>query len=245
VRTWTNQQGRSIKASLVEVQGVNVVIQLENGTKSTVHLGTLSRADQDYVAKFSTQPKAGSATDSGSALGWPQTVMQIDPKSLKVTLGEQDEKGRRYHYFIENFEFVSTAQLANSVMSEVAADFLLTFKFFEAQCWGWTPKPKTGERFLVYLAETVEDFIELGGSDRSSADLVKDNIPLIKFSTMGLKKVGARYQYDARAKEPGRVTSIVALSMLDDVSGWLSHWAWQGMPNFLKFVHIHPIGSRK
>jgi len=247
VRTWTNQQGRSVKASLVEVSGVNVVIQLENGSKSTVHLGTLSKADQDYLQRFQgTKPAAGGAApvSASGALVWPNVVLSVDPKTTLVTEGKLDAAARRYHYITGNFEFISTAQLAGTVMAEVAADFLITEKFFTSLPWNWNPRPKTGDRFIVYLAETDEDYITFGGGDRTSADIVGDNNnALIRFSSLGLKKVGARYQYDARAKDAGRVTSIVAYAMLDDVSGWLHPWTLQGMSNFLKFVAYQENGT--
>ena len=246
-RVWTNQQGRTVNATFVEAAGVNVVLQLENGTKTTVHLGTLSGADQDYLKKIQVaKPTAGGTTNpvsNSGALEWPKEVLSIDTKSIVVAEGQQDAASRRYHYHTGNFEFIATAPLANSVMAEVAADFLLTEKFFLSQCWNWTPKPKKGDRFTVYLAETPEDFIAMGGSDRDSADIIEDNSSLIRFSALGLKKVGARYQYDAKAKEPGRVTSIVAYGMLQDVSGWLHPWTLQGMSNFLKFVAYQNNGT--
>jgi hypothetical protein len=241
-RMWTNQQGRSIKAALVEVSGVNVVIQLENGTKSTVHVGTLSKADQDYLQKFQGTKPAGSAAPTGP-LEWPKEILSIDPKTIVVIEGKQDDAARRYHYTTGNFEFISTAPLAGTVMADVAADFLLTEKFFVSLPWNWSPRPKSGDRFTVYLAETSMDYITLGARENGSADIVGDNHAIIRFSALGLKKVGARYQYDARAKEPGRVTSILAYSMLMDVSGWLHPWTLQGMPNFLKYVAYQNNGT--
>ncbi len=137
-RLWTNQQGRSVKAPLVEVSGVNVVIQLENGTKSTVHVGTLSKPDQDYLQKFqASKPTAGGATPAMTSgpLVWPQGILSIDPKTIEVISGVQDAAARQYHYQAGMFDFTSSAPLAKSVMSEVAADFLLTYKAATLMPW--------------------------------------------------------------------------------------------------------------
>ncbi len=245
-RTWTNKEGRSIIASLVEVAGGNVILQLENGARSPVPMATLSKADQDYLQTLaSNKPAAGGAAavpSSSGALTWPQGVISVDPKTIVVTEGLQDAAARRHHYLAGNFEFISTAPLAGSVMAEVAADFLLTEKFLSMQPWTWKPHPKKGERFIVYMAESNSDYLALGGKEDNASDIVDDN-SLIRFNALGLKKVGSRYQYDSREKEPGRVTSIVAYAMLYDVAGWLYNWSSMGFSNFLRFVAYQNNGT--
>lgn len=247
MRMWTNQQGRSVKASLVEVSGVNVVIQLENGTKSTVHMGTLSRADQDYLQKFqSSKPAAGAtpATSSGPLI-WPQSILSIDPKTIEVTEGLQDAAARQYHYQAGNFEFTSSAPLAKSVMSEVAADFLLTYKATTLMPWNWEPRPKEGTHFQVLLAETKDDYVKLfGGNDVTSSTMVNGK-SLIMFSALGLKKVGARYQYDARQKDPGAITFITTYGMFYELRGWMYHWTRYAFPSIVQYFAYQDNGTMK
>jgi hypothetical protein len=92
------------------------------------------------------------------------------------------------------------------------------------------------------MAETDEDYIALGGKAENASEMVNDSC-LIRFRALGLKKVGLRYQYDSREKEPGRVTSIVAYAMLNDVGGWLQSWTHLGMTNFLRFVAYQNNGT--
>ena len=190
-RTWTNQQGRSLKATLVEVSGANVVIQLENGTRSTVVLSTLSKADQDYVQAL-PKPAANAANPSNAALVWPKEAISVDPKTIVIEEGLQDEKARRFHYTTGSFEYICTAPLAGTVMSEVAADFVLVEKAFKTLPWNFQPIPAQGQRFQIYLTETDEDYIALGGDDRSASTTSPDGKSLIRFRTLGLKKVGAQ-----------------------------------------------------
>jgi hypothetical protein len=245
-RMWTNQQGRSVKATLIEVSGVNVVIQLENGAKSTVHVGTLSKADQDYLQRFqSAKPVAGKTANSTEPLIWPQGVISVDPKSIEVIEGVQDEAARQYHYQAGMFDFVSSAPLAKSVMSEVAADFLLTYNVMKMMPWSWEPKPKEGPRFKVMLAETKDDYVRLfGGNDTTSATTVNGN-PLINFSALGLKQVGPRYQYDARRKDPGGITYITAYGLIYELRGWLYTWPRYSFPAIIRDFAYQNNGSIK
>ena len=63
-RTFTNAQGRQIKAKLVSFMGGVATIQLENGQRFPLKLEALSPADQDYVKKAAP---AGGAADKLSA----------------------------------------------------------------------------------------------------------------------------------------------------------------------------------
>lgn len=245
-RMWTNQQGRSIKASLVEVSGVNVVIQLENGAKSTVHVGTLSKADQDYLQRFqSAKPAAGGAAPAMAEMPliWPQGVLSIDPKTIEVIEGPQNDATRQYHYQAGMFDFVSSARLAKSVMSEVAADFLLTYKVAATMPWSWTPKPKEGLRFKVMLAETKSDYVTLFGGNDTTSSTVVDGNSLINFSALGLKKVGERYQYDSRRKDPGNITSITSFGLIYELRGWMYPWTRYAYPAIIKEFAYQNNGS--
>lgn len=249
-RVWTNNKGRTVEAAFVDFSGLNVVIQLKDGARSSVPLATLSDADQKYLDQVRATAKveglnAAAPVKSGpSAPAWPTDVLTSNPKFVVVTEGLQDAAARRFHYTVGSFEFVSTAPLGKTVMAEVASDFLITEQFFKIQCWDWSPKPRNKERFLIYLAETKEDYIEIGGSDNSASDMLDDGSCVIGFDPLGLKKVGQRYQFDARAKIEGRITNVVAQVMLwDGVGGWLEHWTYQGMAHLLRFVAYQNDGS--
>ena len=248
VRVWTNQQGRTVKATLVEVTGVNVVIQLENGTKSTVHIGTLSKPDQDYLQKFqASKPAAGGATPAMATgpLIWPQGILSIDPKTIEVIEGVQDAAARQYHYQAGMFDFTSSAPLAKSVMSEVAADFLLTYKATTLMPWNWEPRPKEGDRFQVLLAETKEDYVNLFGGNDVTVSTTVNGKSLIMFSALGLKKVGARYQYDARQKDPGGITFITSYGMFYELRGWMYPWTKYAFPSIIQHFAYQDNGSIK
>lgn len=246
-RLWTNHDGRTVTAELVEVSGPNVVLKLSNGVQSTVPVSNLSKPDQDFIQHWQSRPPetapAASLPASGP-LAWPTEVITVDPKSIVVTEGIQDTAGRRFYYQSGAFEFITTAPLAGSVMSEVASDFELVKTAFSRLPWAWEPTPKEGKHFQIYLTETDDDYIAMGGDDRSSA-MSKNDKTFIKFKALGLKKVGARYQYDSRQKEPGRVASVTTRVMCWDVRSRNWPWTANGLESFIRFLAYQNNGTIK
>lgn len=248
LRVWTNQQGRTVKAAFVEMQGANVVIQLENGTRTQVPVNTLAKSDQGYLqamhgAKIPSPPGLTPATKTPvmpGALAWPGTIA-VSPKAIVVTPGQQDDVGRNYHYQTGTFGFIAKAPLAGTVMKEVAADFELTRALFSSLPWNWHPKPEQGTLFKIYLTETEEDFVSLGGTDGSAAGS-QDDYAFIKFSAIGLKKVGAKYAFDARQKTEGQVVGMTTRLLIGDMRNLLQPWAALGLEKFLRTVAYHNGG---
>ncbi|WP_176159254.1 SHD1 domain-containing protein [Prosthecobacter debontii] len=238
-RLWTNQDGRSVTAELVEVSGPNVVLKLSNGVQSAVPVSNLSRPDQDFIRNWQSRP---SETPASMSLVWPAGVVTVDPKSIAVTVGKEDPAARQFHYQSGTFEFITTAPLAGSVMSEVASDFELIKTAFSKLPWAWEPRPKEGKLFQIYLTETEDDYIAMGGDDRSSA-MSKNDKTFIKFKALGLKKVGARYQYDSRQKEPGRVAGVTTRVMYWDVRGRMSPWTANGLESFMRHLAYQSNGT--
>lgn len=251
MRVWTNQEGRTVNAAFVEMSGANVVLLLENGTQTSVPAAALSKADQDWLQ---SRAKAGAAGPSASApapsarivmdMKWPAAPVVVAPKTLTVTLGKQDAAARQYHYQSGVFEFITTAPLAGSVMSEVAADFEVIRESFRRMPWGWEANPPQGKFFTIYLLETNDDYLAMGGDDRSSA-ASKNDKTFIKFSALGLKQVGAKYQYDARRKEPGRVAGVTTRVMFWDVRARMAPWALNAIELFMRHMAYQSNGSLK
>jgi hypothetical protein len=251
VRRWTNQQGQTVDASFGGLSDDKVVLKLQNGTVSHVALDVLSKADQDFIQ--SLQGKAGATSIStlpatplpgNAVLNWPPGILSVDPKTVIVVPGEQKPTERKYYYRTDAFEFIANAPLAGSVVSEIATDFELVRKAFTRMPWGWEPKPLTASHFQIYLTETDDDYIAMGGDDRSSASSKNDKT-FIKFRALGLKKVGSRYQYDSRLMEPGRVTSLTTRVMLWDVRSILLPWSLNGMENFMRHIAYQNNGTMK
>jgi hypothetical protein len=238
-RQWTNQAGKSIKAKMIELQGSGVVLELENGTRSQVPLGNLSEADQKYAKEQQTAPSAVETAPQTAALlrVWPAEI-QVNPKAIMITLGVQDATARKFEYFSGSFRFISNAALTGTLMRDIAADFELTRALITQLPWGWQPRPLKGEHFLIYLTETTEDFIALGGNDVSAAGS-KDDYAFVKFTTLGLKKVAERYTYDSRLKNEGEVVGMTVRLLMGEMRSSTSLWASIGFEELMRTVAYH------
>jgi hypothetical protein len=168
---------------------------------------------------------------------WPGPLA-VNPKAVVVTQGQQDAANRKFHYQTGSFGFICNAPLAGSVMQEVAADFELTRAALVAMPWGWQPKPKEGTLFKIYLTETDADYIALGGSDSTSAGS-KDDYIFLKFSAMGLKKVGPRYAFDSKQKEEGQVINMTSFLLLGEITSYVHPWANLGIGRLMRDVAYH------
>jgi hypothetical protein len=49
LRTWTNQEGKTVRAELLSMTPTHVNLKLENGLETAVPITTLSAADQTFL----------------------------------------------------------------------------------------------------------------------------------------------------------------------------------------------------
>lgn len=232
-RVWTDQTGRKVSAQLLSVQGADVILLLANQTKATVPLTKFSASDQTYVKEWlkSVQPKV-SPLDSAE-LKWPISV-EVDPKSLQIFNGDQNEAARSYNYRSGSFQFTSNAPLTGTVMRDIASDFELVKQLFVQLPWGWNPKPEGGSNlFQAYLHETQKDYIAAGGDDNSSGRSI-DGVIFTQFNTLGLKKVGDRYARDAKRDRDGEMIGLILRLIMGEMRDLCMVWSGGGLERFLE-----------
>ena len=63
-RTFTDTQGRSIEADLIDLAGENARIRRADGTEFTLPLGTLSQPDRDFIRKWQEERQAKMAASA-------------------------------------------------------------------------------------------------------------------------------------------------------------------------------------
>lgn len=142
MRVWKSQEGREIKAALLELKGAELTLRLENGAVSKVALSRLS-ADDQVFARQAAAPLPGVASAPAVPLAWPPTVA-VNPKALDIVVGKQDTANREFHYASGSFHYIAKAPLSGTVMKDVAVDFELARQFVAQLPWGWMPRPKEG-----------------------------------------------------------------------------------------------------
>lgn len=95
VREWTNTEGNTIAASLVEVSEQKATLRLENGRRYEVPLDSLSEADREYCAEWIASAAAESkAEEMALEYGVPAELIvrspfsEDTPPTRKAMLGE-------------------------------------------------------------------------------------------------------------------------------------------------------------
>ncbi|MCA9153933.1 MAG: hypothetical protein KDA38_04065 [Planctomycetales bacterium] len=90
VRTWTDQQGRTIRASLRQYDRVQVIL-LKDGRKVPVPLVTLSAGDREYVQGLAAQEKADAlafaAAERGPLTSWSD--FNFGPRVWKIEANDR------------------------------------------------------------------------------------------------------------------------------------------------------------
>lgn len=235
LRTWVDQTGRTVKGRILNVQGADVVLQLESNASVTVPVARFSAADQTYVKDWAKSSGKPDPTVAAMTLAWPESV-SVDAKKLEIVNGEQNAGARKYVYSSGSFQFTANAPLTSAVMRDIAGDFELVKELFVKLPWGWQPKPEGGgPLFLANLSETEKDFVATGGSDNSSG-WSKDGIIFTKFSTLGLKKVGERYARDAKLDRDGEMIGLISRLIMGEMRDFTLPWSGSGFETFLESI---------
>jgi hypothetical protein len=200
LRTWTDVQGRTLKAALMGVTEQGVQLRLENGTVSTVPFDRLSPEDRQYLSK---QPKSDPAatpttpsTPSTPSAAWPSDVaLKGVPE---VTTVKEDVEAGEFIYQTEHYEFRCDAKLGASVVREFARLFEATHLVNHELPLNLSPKPESGqEKFLALLFKDKQDYYNAGAIPGSAGVYMGGKKCLmVPMESLGVRQVGKRFSLD-------------------------------------------------
>ena len=117
-RTFTNTEGKSIKAELVSVEGESAVLKLENLSVAKVPLTSLSKADEAYVKAW-----------------WEENKNNIGPMDIRLAIDKNTKRIREGEYpdMINRFETHNHANRVRAMLSfNMAWSVLLVISSFSA-----------------------------------------------------------------------------------------------------------------
>jgi hypothetical protein len=232
-RAWVDTQGRTVKAALVNVDGDNVILKLENGTTARVPLARFSGPDKTYVKDWSARNGRPDPMIASKPLTWPDSV-SVNAKDLQIVTGEQNAAAGRFVYQSGSFQFTSTAALSGTVVRDMASDFELVRAFAVQMPWGYQPKPAEGGFFAINLFESEGQYIAAGGTENTSWYFNYKYI-VVRFATLGLKRVGERFAFDSRTTRPGSMIGGTARMVMNPMTAFMNPWASMGLEEFLEF----------
>jgi hypothetical protein len=158
----------------------------------------------------------------------------VNARDLQIVTGEQNAAAGRFVYQSGSFQFTSNAALSGGVVREMASDFELVSAFFVQMPWGYQPKPTGVGFFAINLFETPSQYITAGGSENSSW-YFKNNLIVVKFATLGLKRVGERFAFDSRTTRPGSMIGGTTRLVMSPMTSFLNPWAAMGLEEFLEY----------
>ncbi len=203
-RTWTDTQGRTLEATLVESTATEVTLRLDaTGKNATLPLSRLSNADAEFVSKSKKDaPKPGGVSAAAAPAGdlnfdapWPQSIrLDENPEIATVT---EDKVGKRFVYESTNYRFICNVGLSQSVVKGFAVMFESTYNYCRALPLSISGGKKTDGKYLILLFETKDQYIEAGGPPSSAGVYMPGkNTVMVPLTSLGVRQMGSNYMLD-------------------------------------------------
>ena len=200
VRTWTDNQGRSVDATLVRVNETNVVIRLKDGREMDYPIERLSAADVKYIGEFREASKNGGAPSSAQIqknfeLPWPERISFKEDPEIEVI--EQNAETQRFIYESANYRYVCDVRLSSSVVRGFARLFETTHLYCLSLPIGFTGGTKVDGKYTILLVEKLEDYMRAGGLPGSAGVYMSGrNLIMVPLTSLGVRLVGRVYILD-------------------------------------------------
>lgn len=198
-RSWTNNEGRTINATLIETTGDKAVLQMD-GTHFEVPIASLSPGDQTFIQHWKKGEMSDSSKDGEIQPNWdgpwPRLVTVDIDQDIEVI--KEDDATREYIYASPHYEFICDVKLNTSVVRRFSLLFEATNQVCRELPLGMV-KPFREERHKIHLFETRDAYISKGGPPDSAGVYISrggEGDILIPLTSLGVKKVGSNYSVD-------------------------------------------------
>jgi hypothetical protein len=199
-RVWKDQNGREVKAKLLEVKGDSVILLLSSGREVPYPLAKLSKEDRAFIADAKlSKPSSDGAKGDGSAdnfeAAWPDRVSyEGEPEIVTV---EENAAKKHFVYESKHFRYTCDVRLSSSVVKGFAVMFEATHQFVRELPLGLNGGVKKDGKYAISLFENYADYISAGGLPNSSGVFMGgENHILVPLTSLGVKKVGSGYMLD-------------------------------------------------
>lgn len=198
-RSWTDLQDRKIEATLLQVDGQNVILQLKDGRKIPYPLAKLSASDGQYVEQARSQLAEGKNAAAGDLLNfdapWPDHVkFSQDPEINTV---EENAEKKNFVYESANYRYLCDARLGKSVVKGFAVMFEATLLYCRSLPLAIDGGEKVDGKYQIQLFEQQDDYIKAGGMPGSAGVFIRSRkVVLAPVSSLGVKPVGSGYMLD-------------------------------------------------
>lgn len=195
LRGWTDDQGRKTKATLLRVDGDEVLLKLENGREALFPIERLSQADQDFVLDHGNGSEPRKHQDLNFDSPWPDRVKFDGDPEIEVM--EEDADRSSFIYESANYRYLCDVRLSKSVTRGFARLFEATHQFTRALPLAVDGGRNAGGKYLIRLFESEKDYFKAGGPPGSAGVYMgQDNVVMVPLTSLGVRKVGSGYMLD-------------------------------------------------
>lgn len=258
VKTWTDVDGRQIKAELLEADTAKgVLLRLEDESEVWVPSERLSVADRLFVRKWT----AGRALEQGENRvdqeqnspeieepikppkpdvptnfdkEWP-SVVGISARRDVVTMREAEMS---YIYESDHYRFISTARLQGSLLNKLALLVETNYEFCRQVPLNFvTPrlKPEGQPKLEIFIYEKSPQYLASGGMAGHGACFhAERKAVMVTLKHLGVRTVGSSYTLDNSEKHRELTNEIV--HQLADPEWKRLPWLWEGLASYIRSV---------
>lgn len=242
-RTWTDVKGRQIEAEILGKTANSVTVLLK-GKQTQIPLSKLSEQDREFVKNWE-QPAAEESSNNADLdklfeKQWPKLVSV----NLDIEITEETGENESYVYQSPHYEFISDAKLSKVPVKRFSVLFEATRQYVQELPYANLKSYQTGERYKVYLFESLHSYVEAGGPPGSAGVYIPNkDIIMVPFQSLGLIKRGSSWaiDYDRTNKTlPHEITHQITDReyYAPGASGWFSE-------GFAEYVAVTPYRSGK
>lgn len=201
-RVWTDEKGRKVKATLLNVDEDQVLLQLTDGREVPYPLEKLSKIDQAFIQKFGLaghEDEDGESEQRSDDLNfgdkWPDRVsFKGDPEVVTV---KEDANEEQFIYESASYRYHSDVRLSQSVVKGFAVMFEATYQFTRALPLAVNGGRMEDGKYQIFLFENEGDYIEAGGPPGSAGVFIGgSNVVMVPLTSLGVRKVGSGYMLD-------------------------------------------------
>ncbi|MGJ8672878.1 hypothetical protein [Rubritalea sp.] len=242
-RTWTDVKGRSLEAELINKTDTTVTVLLK-GKETEIPLTKLSKQDQEFVKGW----EAEGAQASDQSVDYKKQFEQEWPKlvstDLDIEITEEEGEDGRVIYRSPHYEFVSNTKLSKVPVKRFAVLFEATREYVQQLPYANKKAYQTGERYKVFLFDTIESYVRAGGPEGSAGVYMSGkDVIMVPCQSLGLIKRGSSWalDYDRSNKTlPHEITHQLTDReyYAEGARGWFSE-------GFAEYVAVTPYRSGK
>lgn len=205
-REWTDTLSRKIQASLVKVDGENVILKMKDGREVPFPLAKLSQPDRDFVAAQHVESPANMPPPAKAAAGenntppnfnapWPDRITFTEDPEINTI--EENAADKKFIYESANYRYTCDVRLSKMVVKGFAVMFEATNLFCASVPLSLNGgSPPSGKNQII-LFEKKDDYVKAGAPPSSAGVFMgRTHTVMVPLESLGVRPVGSGYMLD-------------------------------------------------